>query len=264
MSNDVDDEPEEESIELQLHHANSVPTICGVIRFLRDMKFHEKYMGSGVKVTLQKLDGTLLCPQFLVPGEDMQTIKMPILESLVGSLALKRLNRRNDIAEIDKTVASAQQITLSWLIKMGGRYLDSASAQVGFWDERTKSNVLNYNGTTDKWFSIDGMPVPDLYAPKTQDDVRAWLAVFKLLSAFITTATTRATVQRNLAPVYSRDTRNVVWYPFGHPYAALSASMEGWYALVPGPDRNNGAGPVKFVGPFQTETEAITEFNKSK
>lgn len=108
MSQFEDDGPEEEPIEFAIHRANSVSTVCSVIRFLREQKFHEKYMGSGIMITLQKMNGELLCPQVLVPGEDMRLIKAPIVDSLVGSLTLKRSLLRRDLADIEKTVPENQ------------------------------------------------------------------------------------------------------------------------------------------------------------
>lgn len=69
----------------------------------------EKMMGSGILIQLTDLSGNEVCPEFVVSAEDMESIKQPIIASLLKSLELKRVLVLSELRELNDILAKFGQ-----------------------------------------------------------------------------------------------------------------------------------------------------------
>jgi len=85
-------------------NAESVRTKTAALKTLKTYDF-QKLFASGVRVYLSKMDGTAICDEFMINGEDMDKIKPAMIESLTGSLNLRKQLLMGDIKSIEASLA---------------------------------------------------------------------------------------------------------------------------------------------------------------
>jgi hypothetical protein len=86
-------------------NAERTETLVDAITALRGVDFHDRYMGSAIRISLRALDGKPLLAEFVVAGEDMELIKVEIIESLQNSLKLRKLLLLREIKEIEEVLS---------------------------------------------------------------------------------------------------------------------------------------------------------------
>lgn len=82
-------------------NASKTHTRTSAIKNLKSTDF-KSFFGSGFNISITKLDGQHLCPEFVINGEDMLDIAPLLVESLRKSLMLKRHLLVDEIACIDE------------------------------------------------------------------------------------------------------------------------------------------------------------------
>ena len=81
----------------------STENLIDVVEILNKVDF-EGFMGSGIVFQIHGLDGVNVVPGFMIDGEDMEIIKVSIVESLV-----KTLRRRKD--DLKRTLKRLEDCT---------------------------------------------------------------------------------------------------------------------------------------------------------
>ena len=69
-----------------------------------------RYTGSDFNVQITKLDGTELCPEFCIDGEDMIEIAPSIVKSLRQSLKFKRVLLLSNLNEVNEAIGGSDEV----------------------------------------------------------------------------------------------------------------------------------------------------------
>jgi len=95
-----------DEIEQGQRNRNADQASVAAVKALKNYDF-TRMMGSGINITLTKLNGETICDEFQIRAEDMEKIKPAIIASLGEMLLLRHALRTQELAEIERAIKIA-------------------------------------------------------------------------------------------------------------------------------------------------------------
>lgn len=85
-------------------NAESTSTLIQTLQMLQKTDFRKK-MGSGIVVNMAEItEGQPPVAEFMLAAEDVEAIKLPIIQSIRSSLHLRKLRLIGEIRDIEKAL----------------------------------------------------------------------------------------------------------------------------------------------------------------
>ena len=82
-------------------NAQNPSTLVDTIARLNKTNFHDKLMASGVLITITDLEGKSITPEFMLAGEDLELVKVPIVHSIKAYLSRQLISLKAQVKSVE-------------------------------------------------------------------------------------------------------------------------------------------------------------------